>query len=81
MPMRRKNHKNIHLPLLFKVADECPSVEEQERTARVFEGSDTLQAALAGIHDRHLDLIDAREADLRKHLQRWLADTLKQIQE
>ncbi|XP_063885244.1 dynein regulatory complex subunit 3-like isoform X2 [Scylla paramamosain] len=67
--------------LSTKVADECPSVEEQERTARVFEGSDTLQAALAGIHDRHLDLIDAREADLRKHLQHWLADTLKQIQE
>ncbi|XP_050713848.1 dynein regulatory complex subunit 3-like [Eriocheir sinensis] len=67
--------------LSTKVADECTSVEEQERTARVFEGSDTLQAALAGIHDRHLALIDAREADLREHLQSWLANTLQQIQE
>ncbi|XP_042214742.1 dynein regulatory complex subunit 3-like isoform X2 [Homarus americanus] len=52
---------------------------DEERTARVFEGSDTLTSALAGIHDRHLALIDSREADLRQHLQQWLTHTLHEI--
>ncbi|XP_069191917.1 dynein regulatory complex subunit 3 isoform X4 [Procambarus clarkii] len=52
---------------------------DEERTARVFEGSDTLTSALAGIHDRHLALIDSREVDLRHHLQHWLTHTLQEI--
>ncbi|XP_071534054.1 dynein regulatory complex subunit 3-like isoform X1 [Panulirus ornatus] len=52
---------------------------DEERAARVFEGADTLAAALAGIHDRHLALIDSREADLRHHLKQWLKDTLQGI--
>ncbi|XP_066939133.1 dynein regulatory complex subunit 3-like [Macrobrachium rosenbergii] len=52
--------------------------EMESRRAQVFEGSDTLTAALAGIHDRHLALIDTREDDLRQHLHNWLNDTLDQ---
>ncbi|KAK3885466.1 hypothetical protein Pcinc_010324 [Petrolisthes cinctipes] len=52
---------------------------EDARMARVFEGGDTLTAALAGIHDRHLALVYAREADLRQHLHTWLTETLQEI--
>nr|XP_027232096.1 uncharacterized protein LOC113823605 [Penaeus vannamei] len=56
------------------------SGEADPRAAKVFEGGDTLTAALAGIHDRHLALIDARESDLQDHLHQWLTDTLNQIE-
>lgn len=52
---------------------------EDARMARVFEGGDTLTAALAGIHDRHLALVFAREADLRQHLHTWLTETLQEV--
>ncbi|XP_037797534.1 dynein regulatory complex subunit 3-like [Penaeus monodon] len=56
------------------------SEEADPRAAKVFEGGDTLTAALAGIHDRHLALIDARESDLQDHLHQWLTDTLNHIE-
>ncbi|CAL4060989.1 unnamed protein product, partial [Meganyctiphanes norvegica] len=66
--------------LSSKVAEAGGAADEGTNEAsKVFEGADTLAAALAGIHDRHLMLIHAREEELRSHLRQWLKDTLADI--
>ena len=65
---------------MTKEEDRSQATNENLQSSKsIFEGGDTLATSLAKIHDRHLEIINNREKNLKEHLTTWLQDTLEEF--